>query len=395
MTEPDQVPPAPGHDPEALADILTEQEDRQLMAAVILPNEGALAPDQRKEVQNAVRAYAAKHELGDAQIARQVGMGATTVFHALRSSAQLGPSKAGKLDDRLRELNMWMEADARRRATRPHEQFVRTKVAKKIIDAAKVAIADGSIVLVVGPTGVGKTMVGHYVYEDTTGALYLRLGRHLRTYTRLRSRIAALLKVSEGRRMQKSLRRLHTEERIFETLRDSNRLLILDEGHQISDDGLGFLRDLYDETHIPMLILCTVDLWERIQAEADEDHGQMHSRVGMCVTLAGSDLEASTDNPAIFSRGEIRQLYQSAKVKLAADAVEYLHDVANALGHGSLRRCAELMKRTIRVARQQAGGGEVSVTITAELLRKTEAKYMRSATGRKAVETRRALAVAG
>lgn len=365
------------------------------MAAVILPNEGPLSPDQRKEVQHAVKAYTANHYISEAQVARQVGIGATTVFHALNGGTQLARNKVGKLDDRLRELNMWMEADARRRATRPHEQFVRTRVAKKIIDAAKVAVTDGSIVLVVGPTGVGKTMVGHYVYEDTTGAIYLCLGRHLRTYTRLRARIAATLKVSAGRRMQKTIRQLPIEERIFETLRDSNRLLILDEGHQISDDGLGFLRDLYDETHVPMLILCTVDLWERICAEADEDHGQMYSRVGMCVTLAGSDFEAAPNNPAIFSRGEIRQLYQGAKVKLASDAVEYLYNVANALGHGSLRRCAELMKRTIRIARNQVGGGEVTVTITAELLRKAEAKYMRSATGRRMLDERRSVAVAG
>ena len=389
----DQHPPAP--DPGPLDAIVTEQEDRQLMAAVILPNDGPLTPDQRQKVAGAVRTYMKRHQLSDAAVGKQVGLGAGTVYAATHHSGHLRPDKVGRRDEHLRELNMWMEADARRRATRPDEQFVRTKVAKKITNAAKCAVRYGSIAMCIGPTGIGKSMTAHYLYESFTGAIYVRLGRHLSSYTKFRNRLADVLKVLPRHRMQKNLRQLPVEERIFEKLRHSNRLLIIDEAHRLTDDGLEFLRDVYDETGVPLLLLCTIDLWDRIRRDGDEDHGQMLSRIGMCVTLGGSDLQSGDANSKLFGRDEIKRLFEAPKVKLHPDAIEYLHDVANALGQGSLRRCRELMKWAVAIARRKAGAGDAAVTITAALLEQVEAQYMDSQSGRQMLRERRIIAAAG
>jgi DNA transposition AAA+ family ATPase len=375
--------------------LIGDQEDRQLMASILLPNTGSLTPEQRLAVAHAVKQHMAEHDLGEAQVARACGLGTTTVYNIIHQNVT-DPKKLGNRDSHLRELNLWMEADARRRATKPAKKFVRTKVARKILDAAKVANTYGSgrVVLVVGPTGVGKTMVGHVVYEQTPGAIYLRLGRHLRTYTRLRNRLADLLKVGNSGRLQRSLRELPIEDRIFETLRDTHRLLILDEGHQISNDGLDFLRDLFDETRIPILVLCTIDLWQRIQREADEDHGQWFSRVTV-VQVGGSDsVSGGRDNQKLFRREEIVQLYQTPKVRLHADAVEFLVEVANALGHGSLRRCDYLVEFAIAEARKEAGSREAAVELTGDFLARVEEKYLDSRTGTKALRDRRALGAA-
>ena len=380
--------------PQAADLLIGDQEDRQLMAAVIIPNEGALSPEQRLAVIHAVRAHMQQHDLGEAQVARRCGLGATTVYNLLNERA-MTDRKVGNIDAHLRELNLWMEADARHRATKPDKKFVRTKVARKIIDAAKSAQAYGEIVLVVGPSGVGKTMTSHVIYEQTTGAIYMRLTRRLRSYGRLCTRMAELLKVSTRHaRLQRNIRDLPVDERIHEVLRDSGRLLILDEGHELTNDGMAFVRDLYDLTHIPILILCTIDLWQRIQADADQDHGQWKRRVGAVIVLGGSDVVDGGGNTRLFSRDEIVQLYQTPKVRLASDAVEHLLDVANALGDGSIGTCDKLVEKAVLCARQAAGNREAAVTLTADMLEEVERKYMQTSSGRRATHDRRALSSA-
>lgn len=390
MTTQDQ-PSAP------LADILTEQEDRQLMAAVVLPNTGALTHEERTKVRTALRAYTKKHGLSELSVSKQTGLGHTTVYNAISGPLnKTDPAKIGKLDTHLRELNMWMEADARRRATRPDAPFVFTRVARRIINAAKGAIRNSTIAICIGPAGVGKTTVAHHLYETTTGAIYMRIGRREGNSPQLRRRLADLAKASTRHRLPKALKQLPVSERVYEKLRNSNRLLIIDEAHRLADDGLEYLRDLYDETNIPILLLCTLDLWQRIQADADEDHGQLFSRIGCVETIAGTDVDVDTTpgggNSKLFTRAEIKQLFESPTVKLHPSAMEHLYQTANSTGHGSLRRCRLLLSWAIDYAQRKGGGVGSAVTLDGELLEAVEARRMRSRSGRQVVRDRRVIA---
>jgi len=371
--------PAPDRPVSPAGELLSEQQERQLVAAALIPANGTLTEEHRQKVRDAADAHRKAHHLKNADIARGIGDGSPGLWAGVITGSYHRVS-GPKLDDLLRKLNDWIEEDARRRRTRPGRPFVYTSVANAMVDAAKLAAQRRWMVIVYGPTGFGKTMCAHVITEKHIGAIYLRLGKGCCTYAKIRDRLAGLLKLN--RRHTKG-RRISVDEAIFEKLRDSGRLLVFDEAHRIRDDGLEFLRDVHDETGCPMLLVATKDLWERIQRD-DEDHGQMRRRIGLAIDLvpladrSGKSGRKRTDPPRIFTAEEIRRIYESPKVRLSADAVEYLVAVANLVGYGSLGRCDQLVDCAVAKARKVTKvGPDGRVTLTARPLAEWDAKTMR------------------
>ena len=119
-------------------ELLSEQEERQLVAAALIPASGVLTEEQRQKVRDAADAYRKEHGLKNADIARGIGDGSPGLWSGVIAGSYTKVS-AAKLDDLLRTLNNWLEEDARRRRTRPGRPFVYTGVANAMIDAAKIA----------------------------------------------------------------------------------------------------------------------------------------------------------------------------------------------------------------------------------------------------------------
>ena len=357
--------------PDNLLDRLLEQEGRQLLEARMLPNDGPLTDEQRIEVRAALKAYLAKHEIRHKDVARQIGDIKTSTVHQLINDKY--KASTATQDDHLRSLNSWMEGDARRRRTKPDDRFVETHVAKLMLNAARMASEMRTMALVYGPSGVGKTMVAHVIAERFTGAILLRISRGNSSYTALRSILFTRLRL-RGRRVKSDRPAgLTMDERIFEALRDSHRMIVVDEAHRISPSGLEFLRDIHDECGVPILLLCTKDLLDRIRAENDEEHGQLYSRFNfVCDLTRGRDKMPGGKAP-LFTLSEIRKLFESDKVRLVPDAQAYLMDVANMLGHGSLRRCRGILRWAIGIERMLKGlSPEERVTLTAAVLERAE-----------------------
>ena len=317
----------------------------------MLPNEGPLSPAQRDDVVDALWAYMKKHGLTQKEVAKQCpGVGNQALNQILGKKYP-----HGAIDDHIRELNNWMEVDARRRQTRPQRQFVETHVAKKILHAANKASEKSQIVVAVGPTGIGKSMVAHVVAERFPGAIYLRISEGNNSCSALRRMIAERLRFYASRKRKNDQPGLTLNERIFDRLRGSGRLLIVDEAHRIGDSGLQFLRDVYDECEVPILMLATKDLVDRLRRDADEDHGQMYSRIGWtCDLVGGRDKVPGGKNP-LFSVAEIRKIFESEKIKLHVDAQAFLQDVANHLGFGSLRSCERILFWAVNIERHVRG----------------------------------------
>lgn len=367
-------------------ELLSEQADRELKAAVIIPQTGPLTEEQRGKVRAAARAYRDLHKLKNADIARGIGEGSPALWSGVIAGSYSKVSGA-KLADLLRALNDWLEEDARRRATRPGRPFVYTSIANTMIDTAKLTQRHRWIAVLIGPTGIGKTMTAHAIVEMFVGAIYLCLGKGCCTYSRIRDRLYRLV-CRSGRRGRQQVG-VSPDDEIFERLRDSGRMIVIDEAHRVRDSGLEFLRDVFDQTGCPILLICTKDLWERIQAD-DEDHGQMRRRVGMALDLVESYRDTDSPRRKLFTVEQIRKLYETPHVKLTPSAVDYLADVANCFGHGSLGTCDHLLDCAIARARKRDGvGPEGRVVIDALLLAEWGRKMMREHIVAPQVEERR------
>ena len=335
----------------------------------MLPNEGPLNPAQRDEVIDALKGYMEKHGISQGDVRRQCPSVGGAISPILKKSYG-----HGVIDDHLRELNNWMEVDARRRQTRPQRKYVETHVAKKIVHCASQASKRNWIVVAHGPTGIGKSMVAHVVAERFPSALYIRVAKGDDTFTRVRQMLAVALRMFSKRKRKDEPHGLTFNQRVFSRLRASHRLIIIDEAHRLTDSALEFLRDVYDECQVPMLWLCTKDLVDRIRQDSDEDHGQLYRRIGLTTDLVrGKDKVPGGKHP-LFTLSEIRQLFESDKVKLHTEAQAFLQDVANMLGQGSLARCEQYVAIGLEVERGIRGLGiDLMVTLTVEALRKAEA----------------------
>ena len=354
-----------------LGDLL-DQERRQRLEARMLPTEGPLNPEQRKAVRASVFNYIQRYGIKYRDIARQIGGVTGTVINQVVNDTYKKVSDE-TLDGHLRGLNEWMEVDARRRVTKPAAKFVETRVALRLLTAAQKASDMCTMALAHGPTGIGKTMCAHVVAERFPGSIYLRISAGNASYMKVRMMLAQRLRFYARRKRRTDSAGLTMDERIFDRLRDSHRLLIVDEAHRIGDSALEFLRDVYDECRVPILFLCTRDLLNRVRRDADADHGQLYSRVGyVCDLTAGADTMPGGNNP-LFSLGEIRKLYASDLVKLTSGAVAYLGDVANTLGQGSLRRCGDILRWAILIERAvHKLGPKQAITLTERVLHKAE-----------------------
>lgn len=359
------------------------------MAAWTLPSDGPLTDAQRREAMRNFHQYAARCGIRIAEVARQVGKPKTTTIGDLIKGIYTEHS-----DAHIRKLNNWIEQHARQKAVTLDDPYVETRVAMEILQVARLVRENQTMGLIVGPTGIGKTRCAQAIHDTFVGSIYVTLmfgAYHPKGLTRALAEELGVRTAPTSRTEQQHLSQL---ERVVARLRKSNRLIIIDEAHKARDGAIELLREIHDATGVPILLLAVQDLKDRIEASADPDHGQLYSRFEITHPLTeGRDV--GTGGKPLYSVKDIRALYQMPPIRLSSDAARYLQDVANDLGHGSLRRCKTLLRNAARRARKRQGlDVEDTVTVTADDLAYTEAVLKRSIADQEQAAMRRRRATA-
>lgn len=352
-----------------------KDRDRILMAAWTLPNEGPLTDAQRAQAMANFAEYLSTRGITFADVGHEIGKPQATTIRDLVKGIYRKES-----DEHIRVLNNWIEQHARQAAVKIKGKFVETSVARSIQYVAKTARDQGVMAVVVGPTGLGKTRCAQALVDTISGAILLTIMRRRQTADGLLSHLADQLKVYTGDKLAESMRGLPRHERVLHRLKDSNRLIIVDEAHKLHPGGLEFLRELHDATGVPMLLLATKDLQQRIERDADPDHGQLYSRIPMVYPLV-PEAKKTPDGrrfapKPLFTVEDIKRLYHSTPIRLSDDATRYLCEIANELGHGSLRKCGNLVALGARRARKRLSVHEDDVvTVTSDDIQTAERTF--------------------
>jgi len=346
------------------SDILNNE--RILMAAWMLPQEGPLTESQRRQAMANFGRYIAQHGLKAADVGRQLGSPkATAIGEMLKGTFR------ENADEHIRKLNMWIEQHARAAAANLTDKFVSTKVANIMQGVARLTYENRTMGLAYGPTGIGKTRCAQAIYETFVGSIYVRIIDGYHHCKGLTGAIAQQLNV-RSHKSQQAVKHQMQIERVIRTLTNSNRLILIDEAHKLQPAALELLRDIHDSAGVPILLIATKDLHDSVLRDADPDHGQLYSRFDVIYHVTqGHDVYQG--GKPLFTVADIKKLYAQPPVKLAQDAALYLHDVANMLGYGSLRRCRILLGNAARRARSRQGIAEgEEVTVSADDLRFVE-----------------------
>ncbi len=363
------------------------KDEKILVAAWMLPNEGSLSDAQRRQAMDNFARYTRAHGLTATHVAHQLGKPRATTIGELMKGVY-----RANADDHIRRLNLWVEQNARSRSAALADTFVSTKVARDMLTVARLCRENVSIALVYGPTGIGKTRCAMAIHDKYVGSIYLRVMTGFASPKGLTMILSDRLGVRGRPGRQERVPQTQLE-RIIDLLRNSDRLLIVDEATKLSDSAMEILRDIHDECCIPILLIATRHLHERIQRNADPDGGQFYSRVDVVKNLTeGHDLYRGDKRP-LYTVDDIKKLYNEPPIRLAPDAAHYLRDVANALGYGSLRTCKILLQNAARRARKRLDRAEgEQVTVAAVDVQWVESRLKQESSEQQLIKERQRVA---
>lgn len=314
-------------------DRLTETQRVQLEARM-LTRSAKLNLEQVQDVRERLAAYMAEHDVSAARVARE-----THYSPAVISCWQAG-HYAGNVDAVAHAVNDWMERDARRAQSSRPKDYVKTAVAEDIRTIAHMADKRLCMAAVVVPSGAGKTYVLKALAEEMRGVYLYCTPSTPREF--LHNLALAL-----GRRGAENARKAALYRWVVEQLRDTKRIILLDEAHQLART-VGTVRGVHDEAGVPVVMAGTADILEQINDRRD-GRGQLSSR---CIRYNALDQCRNAEDPGggpaaggreLFSVEEVKAFFDSRKIRLAKDALQLLWAIACMPNYGCLR----LVERTV------------------------------------------------
>ncbi len=321
-------------------DLITRltEDARILGEARMLRDEQPLTPELTAAV--IARFQETLTRLGKSQewAARSLGIAPSSL------SQILGGSYGADVEKPIRAIDKWTESQIiKERSPRP-AGFVHTTVAKQIYAAAKWAIESSCIVLVHGPAGIGKTMCAQAVRGETTGSVFISVRTAGQTAT------AVLDDLSQALRLAPQNTRAQTFNHIANSLRDTGRLIIVDEIHKLAgrrkDEALHCLRDLHDAAGVPMLWLGMTNIATYIQngqASGYEPLDQIYSRIGLWLNFTEIAMGVDGDGSTLATVEDIQKLIAASKLRITPDGAAYLQALACVFGSGAFRTVTKLL----------------------------------------------------
>ena len=248
--------------------------------------------EQTAELFTRVREYLDRNSRGLDWAARSLG-GARDGFSSSTLSQILGGSyhtevSPEKFEEKVRKIDKWLEQELAKEAAPKAPGFVRTRVAEKIFGAVRWGQKTKSMVLIVGPSGVGKSISLQGCCAETPGSVYVPISTAGRTGR------AALDALAAAARM--TLPHMATAQQfkhIVTPFRDTGRLIVFDEcqkwAGRANDEGLHLARDFHDQTGCPVVLAGNGKLANYIR----DNHGdgydtidQVFSRISVWLDLA-------------------------------------------------------------------------------------------------------------
>ncbi|MGB7158161.1 MAG: AAA family ATPase [Tepidisphaeraceae bacterium] len=330
-------------------DRLTEQGRVRGESRMI--REGANARDVTRDIaQEVIRRvdlYKREKDVSYAQIAKGIGIAEATLSQ-VRSGTYKGDWQAKILD-----VAHWLDDQvATDKAPKPAD-FVSTRVAREISMIADAAIALKTIALVYGPqsSGIGKTMALQALAGDKAGCIFVTIDKAAAHAGGILQQICRHLRIGFNYSHE------YCFNKICDALHDTNRLLIVDQIHNLcgarGDKPFYVLTDLHDRTArtrgeagIPMLWAGTSDVvayLRRGQAKGQEPLAQIRSRIGIQRDLMQRTRGGGGDGEPLATLDEIRKVCGQGTMRLATDAARYLMRLHNLPDSGAYRTCKNLV----------------------------------------------------
>lgn len=215
--------------------------------------------------------YMQQQQLNQSQVATQLNVSTATISQYLHGKYA---GDVSKLDKAIEQL---VERQIEKAKTEVKTDFVYTSTAKKILELCNLAHVHSDIRLVIGEAGLGKTMALHHYAKQNRNVILLEIEP---TYSVkvLLEELCAKLGIVVSRNNHDNMRA------IIEKLKDSERLLIVDEAELLAYKSLEVLRRIHDKAGIGMVLAGLPRLRANLRGSKGE-YRQLYSRVGFALDI--------------------------------------------------------------------------------------------------------------
>ncbi|MFC2539928.1 AAA family ATPase [Neisseria sicca] len=278
-----------------------------------------------KALQQKLVEFKAKSGMNQTMLARGIGVSPASISMYLNDTYAEKGGKYETIEPKIEAFLEVQESKAQREEL--VLGFVSTKTTRRISEVMRDAHEAGDTVVIYGQAGLGKTQAVKNYCEKNPAAILIEANPSFTALVLMR-KLAAAAKVSTVG----SLNDLF--ESVSDRLRDSGRLIVVDEAENLPLRALEIIRRLHDDTGCGLVL----SGMPRLVANLRGKHGelvQLYSRVSVALNLGDS-----------MPDEELEQIARAAMPEADDETIAELVKHSN----GNTRRMSKLMRGAVRTA---------------------------------------------
>lgn len=228
--------------------------------------------NQEQDLRTELQSYMKDHNYSMTQTSRGLGISTSAISQWLKS-AYNGDNE--RID---RQVSDYLVRENEKTQFRSLEiPFVMTNNAKIIFKVARTCHLYKKMGMIYGASGLGKTVAGREYALKHPDTIYIHANRSFTPKVLFRKLSKELGYAGKG-----YVAELLDE--IIDKIKDSGRLIIVDQANFLNVTSLHLLRTLYDEASIGIILLGTEELYWNIKGQKEE-YAQVYTRITVPVKL--------------------------------------------------------------------------------------------------------------
>lgn len=260
--------------------------------------------ETRQQLTNYIRTTKRKQSA----ISKELGLSTGTL------SQFLSGNYTGSNEEVARKVSQFLELERQRQCRTPPPSFTReirnTQLVYSDLNYLRIT---NRISLIIGAAGSGKTTALKHYANENNGVVYVQADV---TKSSPRAALNLIVKAMGSKKCGTSSEMLDT---LIDELKDTNRLIIIDEAQHLTERSFDTLRALNDSAGVGLVYAGTPDILNRMYGRHEADFDQVHSRIGYICKLNNR-----------YSKEDIQHIF--GDFNLDKTIIKYLYNVSSRKG---------------------------------------------------------------